>query len=144
MTDTPNHGDGWQALTFDELDGGETGYMRKVRAAAGITAFGMNVLTLAPHTVNRFHRHATQQEVFFVHAGELTVEFEDGEATVGAGGVVRVDPQAWRRLGNLTDEPVVIVALGGADGYVERDGELRPDELEQVAAGGPMIGVTAD
>lgn len=131
-------GDGWAALNIDELD---AGYMRKVRDAAGISAFGINVLTVPPRTHNRFHRHSTQQEVYFVHEGELTIEFEDGTATAGPGGVIRVDAAAFRRIANHGAAPAIVVAIGGSEGYVGRDGELRADELEAVGAGGPMIGL---
>ena len=136
MTDS---GAGWHALNIEEL--GEGPGLRKVRAAAGITAFGMNVMVLPPGTMNRFHFHDEQEEVYFVHAGELTVEFEDGETTLGAGGLVRVDAATMRRIGNRGSENVVIVALGGKEGYVGRDGQLRADELQAVMNGGAMGGI---
>jgi mannose-6-phosphate isomerase-like protein (cupin superfamily) len=129
-------GEGWAKVTFEELGDGPG--MRKVRAAAGITAFGANGMVLAPGTGGRWHWHDEQEEVYFVHRGTLTVEFEDGRVEAGPGSVVRVDAATPRRITNRGDEDLVMLALGGKDGYVGRDGQLRADELERVMAGSKL------
>jgi quercetin dioxygenase-like cupin family protein len=130
MTST---GDGWAAATLDELGDGPG--MRKVRAAIGVTAFGINGMVFAPGTGGRWHWHDEQEEVYVVVSGTLAVDFEDGTTEVGPGGIVRVDAPTHRRLRNAGSHELVLVALGGKDGYVGRDGNLRSDELEQVASG---------
>ncbi|MCW2962483.1 MAG: Cupin 2 conserved barrel domain protein [Thermoleophilia bacterium] len=135
-------GEGWAQVHIDELGSGPG--IRKVRAAAGITAFGMNVMVVRPRTQNRWHFHDTQQEVYFVHAGVLTLDLPEGPIKVPAGGVARVDAATPRRIANHAGEELVLVALGGHDGYVGRDGNLTAEELAAVAAGGALGGLPLD
>lgn len=125
-------GDGFAAATLDELGSGPG--FRKLRAALGITSFGVNGMVLAPGQVNRWHWHDRQEELYFVHAGELTIELEDTEPLVlGPGGMARIAPHVVRRLANRGDIECTILALGGADGYVGRDGRLTDEELARLA-----------
>lgn len=52
----------------------------------GITAFGVNLVTLEPSAVSAlFHRHSVQDEFVFVIAGEVTLVHDDGETVMRAG-----------------------------------------------------------
>ncbi|MCW2928577.1 MAG: Cupin 2 conserved barrel domain protein [Thermoleophilia bacterium] len=127
-------GNGWASTTLDELGSGPG--MRKLRTELHVTAFGINGMVLAPGTAGRWHWHDEQQEVYIVLRGELTIEFEhDAATTIGPGGVACVESSTIRRLYNAGDVDVELVALGGKDGYVGRDGNLRDDELERLADG---------
>jgi hypothetical protein len=64
----------------------------------------------------------------------------DGEAfELGPGGACHVESTTPRRFWNAGDEDLVILAIGGKDGYVERDGRMvDPADVERrkaVAAG---------
>ena len=120
-------GDGWAAASLDDL--GQGPGFRKVRGALGVQAFGVNAVELPPGYAARPHFHERQEELYLVLEGEVEFAFGDGEAsvTLGPGGLVRVDPETVRRLRNVSpDERAVYFCVGGAGGYVGRDGR-RPD-----------------
>ena len=71
--------------SLDEL--GEGPGFRKVRAALGVEAFGVNAIVFPPGYEGPEHYHDTQDELYFVHQG--TARFEvDGDVTFGAGVVI--------------------------------------------------------
>ena len=64
------------------------------------------------------------------------MEFGDGSViALEPGSLVRVDADTVRRLRNFGHEDAVVLAIGGKDGYVGRDG--KPPEGES-RAGGPL------
>ena len=69
---------GYHLSSLDEL--GEGYGFRKVRAALGVTAFGVNALVFPPHYEGPNHFHDTQDELYFVHRGTATFTI-DGEST---------------------------------------------------------------
>jgi uncharacterized cupin superfamily protein len=120
-------GDGWAATSLDDLGDGPG--FRKVRGALGVQAFGVNAVELPPGYAARPHYHERQEELYLVLEGEIEFAFGDGEGsvTLGPGGIVRVDPATVRRLRNASpDRRAVYFCVGGADGYVGRDGR-RPE-----------------
>jgi quercetin dioxygenase-like cupin family protein len=124
-------GEGWAATSLDELGDGPG--FRKIRPAIGVTAFGINAIVLPPGVETGRHFHDRQEEVYFVHRGRVEMEFDDGgQVSLDAGGVVRVDAATVRKLRNAGDEDAVYVVVGGADGYVGRDGRLPEDETQRV------------
>jgi len=130
-------GEGWAATNIDDLGSGPG--FRKIRAAIGITAFGMNAIVLPPGIETGRHYHDRQEEVYFVHRGQLEMEFGDGASVaLGPGSVVRVNPATVRKLRNTGDEDAVYVVAGGEGGYVGRDGQVPEGETEryrQIAPG---------
>jgi quercetin dioxygenase-like cupin family protein len=126
MTKTTT-GEGWAIGSIDGMGDGPG--FRKVRQELGVTAFGVNAVVIPAGYTTRRHLHERQEELYFVHRGELEFTFGDGAAQVlGAGGFARVDPATVRRMRNTSDtEEAVYVCVGGAGGYVGRDG-LRPDD----------------
>jgi mannose-6-phosphate isomerase-like protein (cupin superfamily) len=127
-------GDGWAATSLDELGSGPG--FRKIRPAIDVTAFGMNAIVLPPGMESPRHFHERQQEVYFVHRGRVEMEFGDGgRVALEPGGVVRVDAATVRHVRNTGDEDAVFVVVGGADGYVGRDGRPPKDETERVPPG---------
>jgi quercetin dioxygenase-like cupin family protein len=122
----PIKGDGWALTSLADL--GEGYGFRKIRSALDVTAFGVNAVVLPPaHTTPR-HYHERQEELYLVLEGEIEFEFGDGsKQTLGPGGLVRVSPATVRRLRNTSDSAdAMYFCVGGADGYVGRDG-VRPD-----------------
>jgi uncharacterized cupin superfamily protein len=120
-------GDGWAVADIASL--GEGPGFRKIRSALGITAFGMNAIVLPPGIETGRHFHERQQEVYFVHAGRIEMEFGDGaKETLGPGGLARVDAETVRMVRNVGDVDAVYLVVGGADGYVGRDGRVPEGE----------------
>ena len=111
---------------FGHIDEMGSGYgFRKVRQALGVTAFGVNAIVYPPGQEGFFHYHERQDELYFVHRG--TGRFEvDGDVTeLGPGGLCHVPSTTPRKVANASDdEELVLLVIGGADGYVGRDGML--------------------
>ena len=123
--DGVTEGPGYAVAHLDEL--GEGPGFRKLRRALGVTAFGINAIVVPPGYAGRPHFHDVQEETYFVHRGRIAIEFGDGcSFELGPGGVARVDAPTVRTLRNIGDEDAIYVAIGGADGYVGRDGRT-PD-----------------
>jgi mannose-6-phosphate isomerase-like protein (cupin superfamily) len=133
------------AYSFGSLEELGEGYgFRKVRRALGVTAFGVNGLVYPPRYEGIWHYHDKQDELYFVHRGTARVEV-DGEAReLGAGGLFHVESTTPRRVSNAGDEDLVLLIVGGKDGYVERDGRLvNEEDLERRQALARMGGEKA-
>ena len=117
-------GDGYAVAP--DLDALGEGYgFRKVRQELDVTAFGANVITMPPGYESGSHFHERQEELYFVHSGELEMGFGDGSThRLQAGGAARVDASTVRKTRNPSEsEDVVYLVVGGKDGYVGRDGK---------------------
>jgi uncharacterized cupin superfamily protein len=116
----------YSVTSLDELGDGPG--FRKVRGALGVTAFGVNGLVFPPGYEGPNHYHDTQDELYFVHRGTATFRFEGEEREVGEGGAVHVESTTHRAISNRTGDELVLLIVGGQDGYVDRDGHLvNPD-----------------
>ena len=117
-------GDGYAVARLDDL--GEGPGFRKVRKGLEVTAFGVNAVVLPRGIESGFHAHDTQEELYFVHRGEIEMEFGDGSRErLQPGSFARVDAPTMRRLRNVGDEDAVYVCVGGKGGYVGRDGRAQ-------------------
>jgi uncharacterized cupin superfamily protein len=94
-----------------------------LRRALGVTTFGLNQIILRPGQRGRIHRHTTQEEVYIVLEGTLTLVFEDEARELGKGEIARVAPDVRRYIANRHPQDVLLLALGGAVEHVGRDGE---------------------
>jgi len=124
---------------FGSIDELGDGYgFRKVRAALGVTAFGVNVVVMPPGMEGFLHYHETQDELYFVHSGQARFEAGDEVRELGPGGLVHVEAATPRRMTNVGDDDLVVLVVGGSGGYVGRDGLLvDPDrDLERRKAFG--------
>jgi mannose-6-phosphate isomerase-like protein (cupin superfamily) len=117
---------------FSSLDELGDGYgFRKVRQALGVTAFGVNGIVFPPGYEGFLHFHDRQDELYFVHRGLALVEVGGETREVGEGGLVHVEAATPRRVSNASDsEDLVLLVVGGRDGYVERDGHLVDPERD--------------
>ncbi len=114
---------GYAFSSMDEL--GEGPGFRKVRRALGVTAFGVNGVVYPPGFVGFQHWHDEQDELYFVHRGRARVEVGDEVLELGEGGLLHVESTTPRLISNPSDsEDLVMLVVGGKDGYVERDGHL--------------------
>jgi uncharacterized cupin superfamily protein len=94
----------------------------RLRAALGVTSFGLNQIVLRPGQRGRIHRHEHQEEVYLVLDGTLTLLVEGEETTLGRGELIRVGPELRRQLVNRGRETLSLLALGGAGEHEGRDG----------------------
>lgn len=129
-------GEGYSVAHLDHL--GEGPGFRKIRRELGVEAFGVNAIVLPPSYDAGAHFHDEQQELYFVHSGRVSIEFEDGTVhELDRGGLARVDAATVRNLRNLSDtEDAVYLAIGAKGGYVGRDGRLPEGEPDPRARGG--------
>jgi mannose-6-phosphate isomerase-like protein (cupin superfamily) len=115
--------------SLDELG---DGVFRKVRRALGVTAFGVNGIVLPPGSEWFNHFHERQDELYFVHAGRAGFDVDGETFEVGPGGLVHVESTTPRRFWNAGEGDLVLLVVGGKDGYVERDGMMvDPADVER-------------
>jgi mannose-6-phosphate isomerase-like protein (cupin superfamily) len=85
------------------------------------------------------HYHEQQDELYFVHSGRAGFRVDGDEFELGPGGLVHVESTTPRRFWNAGDNDLVLLIVGGAGGYVGRDGQMvNPEDVERrraVAAG---------
>ena len=108
---------------FSSLDELGEGYgFRKVRSPLGVTAFGVNALVYPPGYEGFHHYHDTQDELYFVHRGQVRVECEGETRDLGEGGLFHAASTTHRTVSNPFDAEAIVFVVGGKGGYVERDG----------------------
>ena len=119
------------AHAFGSLDELGDGYgFRKIRVPLGVTAFGVNAIVYPPQYEGPNHYHDVQDELYFVHRGTATFVVDGDEHTVDEGGLVHVESTTPRSVSNRTDDELVVLVVGGKEGYVQRDGHLvAPEDL---------------
>jgi mannose-6-phosphate isomerase-like protein (cupin superfamily) len=116
-------GPGYAVSALDQM--GEGPGFRKIRRELGVTAFGVNAIVLPVGHETNLHFHDDQEEMYFVHQGQVEFRFGDGTRhLVDAGGVVRVDAATHRGMRNAGQDEAILVVAGGRDGYVGRDAHL--------------------
>ena len=114
-------GEGYAVANIDDL--GEGWGFRKIRKGLGVTAFGVNAIVLPPSYETGRHYHDEQEELYFLHRGQVEIEFGDGTSTCSSraaspGSTLR--PCAGYATSATAEDAVYVV--GGKDGYVGRDG----------------------
>ena len=111
---------------FGSLEELGDGYgFRKVRKPLGISAFGVNAIVYPPSYEGFHHFHDMQDELYFVHSGEARVDVQGEEQILGPGGLLHVDSTTPRKVSNASHtDDLVLLVVGGKDGYVERDGHM--------------------
>ena len=127
-------GDGYAVANIDALGDGPG--FRKIRPRLGVEEFGVNAIVMPSGYEAGLHWHDEQEELYFVHAGQIEIEFGDGSTHVlPAGGLARVDAPTVRKIKNIGDDDAVYVIVGAKGGYVGRDGRLPEGET---SARGPQ------
>jgi uncharacterized cupin superfamily protein len=99
----------------------------RLRAALGVSSFGLNQIVLRPGQRGRIHRHEHQEEVYLVLDGTLTLLVEGEEQTLERGALARVGPDVRRQLVNRGPGPLSLLVIGGAGEHEGRDGLAYPD-----------------
>ena len=119
------------SYAFGSLDELGEGYgFRKVRAALGVEAFGVNAIVYPPGYEGPEHYHDTQDELYFVHRGRIRVDVGGESRELGEGGLFHASSTEPRRISSIGDEDAVVYIVGGKGGYVERDGHLCNPEVD--------------
>ena len=127
------------AYSFSSIGEIGDGYgFRPVRRALKVTAFGVNAIVYPPGYEGFEHYHDTKDELYFVHSGTARVEVEGDERLLGPGGFLHVESTTKRKVSNASEtEDLVLLVVGGKDGYVERDGHMVDEaDVERRAAFG--------
>ena len=105
---------------IDELEGFYNGLFLKARAALGVTAFGLSIVDIPPHSVHYpEHNHPSGQEEVLIPIGgfgRLTMD-ESSEVFVDLepGMMVRVGAKTKRTI-RVGDEGLKAIAIGGTPG----------------------------
>jgi mannose-6-phosphate isomerase-like protein (cupin superfamily) len=121
--------DGYAFGSIDELGDGYG--FRKARRALGVTAFGVNAIVMPPDFDGFLHYHDTQDELYLVHRGRARVEVGGEVRELGPGGLFHAEATTPRKVSNASaEEDLVLIVVGGKDGYVERDGHLVDPERD--------------
>ncbi|MCB9642719.1 MAG: cupin domain-containing protein [Myxococcales bacterium] len=96
--------------------------------AFGLTNFGVNFVTLAPHSVSALrHAHQKQDEFVYILQGYPTLQTDQGDTPLSPGMCAgfRAGTGDAHRLINQTDEDVVYLEIGDRS---EGDGVHYPDD----------------
>ena len=124
----PVKGEGYAVANIDALGDGPG--FRKIRRELEVEELGVNAIVMPAGYEAGVHWHDQQEELYFVHAGEIEMEFGDGLThRLGPGGVARVAAPTRRKVKSVGDEDAVYVVVGAKGGYVGRDGR-RPEGEE--------------
>lgn len=119
--------DGYTSKRIDELASINHGAVKLAGDELGVRAFGLQVLDLpAGFADYPEHDHAGdgQEEVYVVLAGAAELEVAGERVAAGAGTIVRVEPEARRKLVAGPDGARVL-AIGCAPGGYERPEAFR-------------------
>ncbi len=88
---------------------------RKLGDAAGLTQFGVNLLTLPPGAWSaQRHWHTASDEFIYVLEGEVTLVTDNGEETLAAGDAAgfKAGEETGHCLQNRTDTPAQVLEIG--------------------------------
>jgi mannose-6-phosphate isomerase-like protein (cupin superfamily) len=107
---------------IDEMEGINGGIARRARAELGVTAWGMQVLTLPPdwdeyplHNHDSVAFDPNQEEVYIPLTGSAVLQADGVEFELRPGLMARVGPRQLRRILPGPDG-IRLLALGGAPG----------------------------
>jgi quercetin dioxygenase-like cupin family protein len=118
--------------TIDEFDVAFGGAMKLVRHGLGVQAFGLQVEDFPPNAdqyPEHDHSHDSQEEVFIVMEGAVTLQAGGEEHELRPGAFARVGPGEKRKL-VTGKEGARVIAIGGVPGKAY---EIPPFTLPQEA-----------
>jgi mannose-6-phosphate isomerase-like protein (cupin superfamily) len=126
-------------VAIDEMEGIHEGLVRRARAELGVTAWGMQVLTLPPNWDGYpLHNHSAeaydpnQEEVYVPLEGSATLQVDGEEFELRPGVMARLGPDQLRRI-VPGDNGIRVLALGGAPGA------FRPGAWTELGAEPPGV-----
>ena len=149
---TPEESETWvgimqsmnSGVSYARLDPDTEERFVSLRRDLGVTSFGLNQILLRPGQRGRIHRHTTQEEVYLVLAGTLSLWIEGEEKRLGQGEIVRVAPEVRRQLANRGDEDCCCSRSAAHGEHVGRDGEAFESWEQQTGAPPQEVPLPAD
>jgi mannose-6-phosphate isomerase-like protein (cupin superfamily) len=102
------------AVRISDVEGAYGGALRRVRAALGVTTFGMQVVDLPPNSGDAYPRHVhdDQEEVFLALRGSGEIVAGDESHPLDSETIVRIGPGVARQIRSGPDG-IRVLALGG-------------------------------
>jgi quercetin dioxygenase-like cupin family protein len=125
---TSASGRGWKTASVDEIPPVKPDWpatWKSVRHHFGVTAFGINAVTKDAGNVLIPEHDETgsgQQEIYFVHEGEVLVTLEGEELRAPAGTFVAVEPEARRKF-EAAASPTTLIVVGAVPGQAYEVGD---------------------
>jgi quercetin dioxygenase-like cupin family protein len=104
--------------TLDEFDAAFGGAMKLVRHGLGVQSFGLQVIDFPPNAdqyPEHDHSDDSQEEVYIVIDGAVTLQVGGEEHELSSGSFARVGPSEKRKLVTGA-EGARVIALGGVPG----------------------------
>lgn len=121
------HGSGWQVEDIDQVPPVKPDWpttWKSIRHHFGITAFGINGVTKDAGKVlipEHDESESGQQEIYFVHTGQVLATLDGESVTVGTGGVIGVQPEVKRKI-ESTASPTTLLCIGATPGQAYQVG----------------------
>jgi hypothetical protein len=111
---------GYTVAKIDDIEGAYGGAFKRVRAALGASAFGMQIVEMPPN-VDGYpeHDHATdgQEEIYVTLSGDAVMTVAGDEVTLDRETLVRVGPGVMRKI-VPGDDGLRVLIVGGVPGKV--------------------------
>jgi mannose-6-phosphate isomerase-like protein (cupin superfamily) len=121
-------GTGWKVADVNDVPPVKPDWpatWKSVRHHFGITSFGVNAVTKDAGNVlipEHDERESGQEELYFVHAGEVQATLDGEAVTIAAGGMVSVGPTVKRKL-EATASPTTLIVVGATPGAAYEIGD---------------------
>ncbi|HVP01865.1 MAG TPA: hypothetical protein VMT10_04785 [Solirubrobacteraceae bacterium] len=125
----------YTAARIDDIEGIYGGSFKRVRAALGVSAFGMQVIDMpAGATGYPEHDHSQdgQEEVYVALRGSATMDIEGEQAPLDADHIVSVKP-GTKRVVRPGPDGVRLLVIGGVAGAA-----YEPPAFTELGAPDPM------
>jgi len=108
---------------FETMEGSGDSTWRLARKALGTSAFGFNLVEIAPGGQIPEHDEAGsgQHELYVVLEGEATLRLDGEDHPAPAGTFASIEPPATRTILNRSDAPVTALLIG-----VQPEGDYSP------------------
>ncbi len=99
---------------FEAMEGSGEATWKLARKALGTSAFGFNLVEIAPGGEIPEHNEAQsgQVELYIVLEGEAVMRLEGEDHPAPAGTFVSIEPPASRTILNRSDAPVTALLIG--------------------------------
>ena len=115
----------------EDVLGDYPGEMRMLAGALETTQVALTYRRMPQHTGGKGsygHRHAEQEEVYFVVSGKLQFKLDDEVIELGEGSAIRVAPEVFRSVWNdeAADAELVIVSTRVEDSKPEYQADFWP------------------
>jgi mannose-6-phosphate isomerase-like protein (cupin superfamily) len=125
---TAQEGTGWKLAAVNEIPPVKPDWpatWKSIRHHFGVSSFGINAVTKDAGNVlipEHDERESGQEEIYFVHVGEVRATLDGETVTIAAGGLVFVGPAVTRKV-EATITPTTLIAIGATPGRAYEIGD---------------------